>query len=333
MEPLQITYAIAHASEILTQIGQQVPHEREGSFLKLNGNTVRGTLFEKLLSPYLSVYGVSIDIKDRMTVKRDGSSQQDLVIVDFHIDSYAKLFADTNQQSQLITGSYLSSSGYVSSAEYIPGTESKFVSFIVDKRWLLGNIHVTEKQLEAVFDDDKDFFFFREIGYQLAREVHDLFAAIYGDPPINHAYLTGCAYKILSLYFNDFSLEEDIRSNVNMQDLKAIEKVKTHIDMNPGKKILMNEMLDLAAMSESKFRTLFKSVIGSSPSDYHINRKIWYAKSLIEAGEQISSVVIQIGYSNHSYFTRTFKSIFGLTPQKYQEATLKLRNAGASNKA
>ena len=47
---------------------------------------------------------------------------------------------------------------------------------------------------------------------------------------------------------------------------------------------------------------------------------MWYAKSLIESGEQISNVVTAIGYSNHSYFTRSFKELFGLTPLKYREA-------------
>ena len=293
---------------------------------------VQGSLFGESLNEHLSIYGVAIEIKEPMDVIRDGSDDDDLLILDFHIDSFAKLFLKAEEENKLVTGSYLSSSGYVSSAEYIPDTDARFVSFIVNKGWLQQHIDISEPLLKETFESGEDFFFFREIGYQLADEVHDLFNAIYGSGQINKVYLQGCAYKILSLYFKGFVLEDDLKSPINNQDIKAIEEAKSYLDSNPGKKIRMKELLEIAAMSESKFRTLFKSIVGVGPSDYHINKKIWYAKSLIESGESISNVVLQIGYSNHSYFTRTFKSYFGLTPQKYQEESSKLKKLGFVSK-
>ena len=323
---LHIKYTISHAEGILDQIGKQLASSSQSGFLDIEDEAVKGSLFGQSLSQDLSIYGVSIKIDQPMTVTRDGAEDENLIILDFHIDSFAKLLFDSGDQSRLIAGSYLSSAGYISSAEYPPGTEAKFVSLILNKDWLQKHISIKEDRLKETFNGQENFFFFRETGYQLSSEVHDLYRAIYETRLVNETYLYGCAYKILGLYFKEFLLENDVKSLTNVSDLKAIEEVKRYIDMNPGKKIKLKELLEMAAMSESKFRSLFKSVVGTSPSEYHINRKIWYAKSLIESGEPISSVVLHVGYSNHSYFTRTFKSMFGLTPQKYQEESVKLRN-------
>ena len=331
MSALTIKYNVAHSSKILEQIAQQVPSAYEQGLLRVESNTVEGSLSSNSLSEDLSIYGVSIRIKQNMTVTREGLGDEDLMILDFHIDSFAKLFFDSGDQSQLIAGSYLSSAGYASSAEYPPGTEARFVSLILSKTWLRQNISIKEDRLKDTLNGKEDFFFFREIGYQLASEVHDLYHSIYETQETNETYLYGCAYKILGIYFREFTIDDDATLLTNAADLRAIEEVKRYIDMNPQKKIKLEQLLDMAAMSESKFRGLFKSIVGIGPSEYHIKSKVWYAKSLIEAGDPISSVVLKIGYSNHSYFTRTFKSMFGLTPQKYQEESTKLRNSSRTS--
>ena len=320
---LNIDYAISDAEEILKEIASQLGQPIDSGYLGIRNDTVDGTLFGRNLSANLSIYGVSIAIHQKMNVARTGTKNKDLVVLDFHIDSLANLSNNDDGISRLMVGSYLASSSYASSAEYIPGTDAKFISLIMDRSWLQAHIDIREERLGSLLFDKKDFFFFREIGFQLATEVNEAFSSIYSKDELNNSYLLGCIYKILGLFFQDFRLEYDLNAAINTDDLKAIEEVKRFIDRNSERKIEMKELLDIAAMSETKFRKLFRTMVGSSPIDYYLDRKLWYAKSLIESGELISSVVLRIGYSNHSYFTRSFKSRFGLTPQKYQEEVMK----------
>ncbi|MEM9340921.1 MAG: AraC family transcriptional regulator [Bacteroidota bacterium] len=316
---MQISYSIGHAKEILSQISTQIQHPLDAEFLHVGNETVEGSLFGDSLNEYLSIYGVSLHLHKELTVARSGTTNNELVIIDFQIDASAKLFVEDQETNQLTVGAYFASSDYASTASYSSKTDTRFISFIVDKNWLQANIHIKEQKLADLLDGNKTFFFFREIEFRLASEVRDVFNSIYGRGHINNGYLMGCAWKILSLYFDAFELDYDLNKAANKEDLKAIEKAKEYIDLNVDKKIEMKDLLDISAMSETKFRNLFQSIYDASPIDYYLKCKLWHAKSLIESGDLISTVVSKIGYSNHSYFTRSFKAEFGITPRKYKE--------------
>ena len=326
MDSLHVEYTIEHAEGIIDQIEKQVKGSSQSNYLKVEEKVVKGCLFGSSLRDDLSLYGVSLQIEEDLVVTRNGSIHDDLLIIDFHLDSFAQLFRENKESNQLIIGSYLASSDYISTAKYVPNTEARFISLIISKGWLMEHVAVNETRLIELLNAQERFFFFRENGFEIAAEVQDTYNAIYGDKEASPAYLYGCAFKILSLYFESFKLDYDLHLGINRDDLKAIEETKKFIDLNVHKKLEMSDLLEVAAMSETKFRNLFKSVFGASPFDYYLKQKLWHAKSLIEGGELISNVVSEIGYTNHSYFTRSFKELFGITPQRYREEARRLRD-------
>ena len=68
------------------------------------------------------------------------------------------------------------------------------------------------------------------------------------------------------------------------------------------------------AMSRMQLHRKLKSLTGLSATAFIRHQRLVSAKKLLEAGEPVSQVAYQVGYSSLSYFTSTFKDTFGVVP-------------------
>ncbi|WP_308638375.1 response regulator transcription factor [Paenibacillus silvisoli] len=98
-----------------------------------------------------------------------------------------------------------------------------------------------------------------------------------------------------SIHFIKENVEEDI----------SREDVAAHVNLNP------------AYLSR-----LFKKETGGNLIDYLIETKVNRAKLLLDTTDMtVSAIAQQVGYSNFSHFTRTFKKHTGVNPQEYRKHT------------
>lgn len=81
----------------------------------------------------------------------------------------------------------------------------------------------------------------------------------------------------------------------------------------------VSSLADMCAISETYFRKLFKKIHGVSPQQYIINLKLEFASHLLGSGlYTVSEVSQKSGFYDTKYFSRIFKTRFGITPKKYQ---------------
>ena len=72
---------------------------------------------------------------------------------------------------------------------------------------------------------------------------------------------------------------------------------------------------ELCAMSESGFRRLFVEYTGVSPIEYRNRLRLEEAKKLIDTGEYfVEEAADAVGFTNVSFFCRSYKRAFGCTP-------------------
>ena len=72
---------------------------------------------------------------------------------------------------------------------------------------------------------------------------------------------------------------------------------------------------DLCLMSEAGFRRLFREYTGKSPIEYRNAIRLEEARKLIETGEYlVAEAAVAVGYTNISFFCRSYKSVYGITP-------------------
>lgn len=77
-------------------------------------------------------------------------------------------------------------------------------------------------------------------------------------------------------------------------------------------------LADVACLSVSQFKALFKKNLGSSCNAYLTRRRMERAKTLLQNTDYpISVVAVEVGYDDAFAFTRRFKAHFGQSPRDF----------------
>ena len=107
----------------------------------------------------------------------------------------------------------------------------------------------------------------------------------------------------------------------NSQDQQLLNKVLKVIDENLSEEDFGVEILSQAVgMHRSNFSRKITSLTGSSPQDLIKTRRMKHAaRLLLASGKNISEVAYETGFSDPKYFSRVFKSYFGVLPSEYVE--------------
>lgn len=98
---------------------------------------------------------------------------------------------------------------------------------------------------------------------------------------------------------------------------RYIEIVKANIS-NP--ELDVSVIYETLGMSRTNFYRKVKTVTGLSPIELIKNIRLEAgAKLLKESDMNVSEIAQHIGFSSRSYFARSFKAAYGMSPTEYQE--------------
>ncbi len=108
--------------------------------------------------------------------------------------------------------------------------------------------------------------------------------------------------------------------NFNPVHYANIEKVKIYIQENFHKNLSVEELAQIAELSPSHFRKLFREIVGISATQYAINMRINKAKDLLASGSaNVSEAAFASGFKDIYYFSSMFKKVTGENPSKYNK--------------
>ena len=105
---------------------------------------------------------------------------------------------------------------------------------------------------------------------------------------------------------------------------KAIGQVREYLHTHYAQKIVLQDLAELTGLSPYYLSRIFQKATGLPPHAYLIQIRIIQAKArLAQACSlncSLSEVALDLGFSDQSHFTKTFKAIVGVTPKQYQHA-------------
>jgi two-component system response regulator YesN len=129
------------------------------------------------------------------------------------------------------------------------------------------------------------------------------------------------------------ALNEFLELVYSCQDARKITQIRPaiqYIDANYDKPLTLAEIARASHLSVSRLAHLFKEQMGITLIDYVTGVRIEQAKELLLGTDQsCTEICFQVGYNNQSYFTRTFKSVVGLTPRQFRVQNLRRGAASA----
>jgi len=97
-------------------------------------------------------------------------------------------------------------------------------------------------------------------------------------------------------------------------------RIVDYIRSRLGHDITLTELADVAGLSPHYFLQIFKNSFGMTPHRYLLSERIKEAKDLLRRDHgSISEIGLDLGFSDQSHFTRTFRRLTGTTPRRFKK--------------
>lgn len=101
----------------------------------------------------------------------------------------------------------------------------------------------------------------------------------------------------------------------------TVEKeIISYVQQNFKEKISLKEFGEQFHLSEKYISRYFKEHFHITLSQYITHLRLEYAKQLLQDTDTpVTEIAMQSGYQNVSYFIRSFKKAYGVSPLKYKK--------------
>lgn len=110
---------------------------------------------------------------------------------------------------------------------------------------------------------------------------------------------------------------------------KRIAEAKELLDQSFDQNHSLLALGRSVGMSVFHFHRIFRQLVGITPHQYLLRRRLMHSLSLLKQGSAVTRAALDSGFNNHGYFSRTFKKSFGITPREYAKTGRIQRMSGA----
>lgn len=108
-----------------------------------------------------------------------------------------------------------------------------------------------------------------------------------------------------------------------MNNFDKISKAIRYIDDNLSDTLSVESIAERFAFSPYYFHRLFTAVVGKSMIAYVRDRRVAYAcKMLNETDRKVLDIAFDCGFDSAQSFSRSFKSITGMSPTEYRNRNI-----------
>jgi AraC-like DNA-binding protein len=107
---------------------------------------------------------------------------------------------------------------------------------------------------------------------------------------------------------------------VNEQDRLGIVRTLRYAEEHLSEPLFLHNLAKQAAMSRSKFISVFKKHTGLSAAEYIRRLRMEKALDLVKnTSTPLGEIATLTGYKKHSNFSRVFKDRYGVTPETFRK--------------
>lgn len=100
---------------------------------------------------------------------------------------------------------------------------------------------------------------------------------------------------------------------------EAIQNAINYIEDKLSEEIKMETLSRVSSLSPYYFQRLFKRLVKTSVNEYVKLRRLAKASEVLkDKSKRILDVALDFGFSSHSSFSRSFKEVYGITPEEYR---------------
>lgn len=118
-----------------------------------------------------------------------------------------------------------------------------------------------------------------------------------------------------------------IQSHLKTAKKENLYEIKDYIERHYSQDISLGTFAERYYLSKEYLSKLFKEEFGYTIYEYVLRVRMAKARELLADPEvKVLTVAERLGYRDNNYFSRAFKTYYGISPTEYRENVLKTRN-------
>lgn len=130
--------------------------------------------------------------------------------------------------------------------------------------------------------------------------------------------LKSCLFRLFYLLCSH--LPEAEHTHGKPKSLDKLKAVIKHVENHYAEPLSIETMAGICDFSQSHFMKFFKNNMGISFIEYlNQYRLTMAARLLLASGSSIMAISMECGFDSLSYFNRSFKKKYGMTPREYRK--------------
>ena len=101
---------------------------------------------------------------------------------------------------------------------------------------------------------------------------------------------------------------------------QAVEQARAYLAANLHINVTMADLSRAVGLDAFRLNRAFSARLGLPPHAWHLQCRVREAQARLAAGETVSHVAFDLGFSDQAHLTRLFKRLSGVTPARYRQA-------------
>ena len=251
------------------------------------------------------------------------------------VSPYSRMYLITRGRGQVVTGNqtielepgylYLFPSFVHHSYIFDPDLEHMYVHFRseMDNGLSIYNLISVKNKIPATDLSTLLFYRLLELNPDLELPHHD--PQVYQTKPWMNKKPSYCSSgprleteAIIQQLFSGF-IECSSKTNQTTYLKFNFHDILRYIQQNLQNDIKIDQLAEMACLSNDHFSRVFKSVFGVSPYEFIVRKRIEKSQFLLLSTEHtIHQIIEETNFKNAQYFSRMFKKYTSYTPAKYR---------------